>query len=1197
MAELVLNVSKVNSYVIPNIRKIEELMQEAYSTSNTLKSALPSTFNYRSNVSDIVSEIYDIKKEVSKVNTLINEKITQAERIENTGDNKISGITSLIHELNAESYVKNNKSFENRLNSRTTFNMMEDKIPIYKSTVTINQTKASEQIQTDSENVIEQKENSVEVSEVEEQSTLDWVGEKIDGAIDFAGEILEATGSFICDLGSTIWDGVTSVFDWVTDGDNWKELLESLGASIANAVISFSKGVVDLVEAIGDTCVIIGTGVATVGTALYDVGYGIATGDWDFNATKGLWEGAKTVVSYDWSNKIYDSLYDTKAGKWLDEHAYAPFKSDGIACQVIEGVGYVAGVVTLSVVTFGAAGVTFGATSTVGGLSVNAGAVGVTAFATGLSKHTSEEWNKNSISLNYGGQDIEIPIDYEKYLEIENLKENETTTVTQQYQADDGSVQEIMFTITSKGNKEYDIIDNIGNVASLNSLNESSTTKGLLKGVGGGIADGFKYYTAISTLGNFQSLAGMIKHLGSGNYGKGVVSLFKNAAKATFKDIGFYIDSGTFISGEIKSGIQTGEWNLKNIGAGIFSAYTNNFLGNLGGEYFGSGLGSAMNNIEKSRVELDTSPYSFNENDLNYKHSNVVKAASNRVESNINRYRYTDTNLVDGLNDSIKENGLYHFSSNVDDIIDSGYVRSSGYFSSYGERKSFFFNGVPEVGAYASNLDGIPLKTEAVKIFPSDDIINSSKLKVRNYDDFAVTYSGDLRFDSNNAAKQYFVLRKVDDKLVYANVNKAFYDNYQNTAEGLAVAEFISKKKNVDLIKQDYYYNLSMKSTNAQITYSKVKNSIIESDKGSIDIPSSINHTINLNDIKDYKKFSDSTELIKKKLCSVYELDYDSNVADRMMVNGIMEIIDENKFTDENVKYIFEHLDKLQEHNKYLSFATYDGTSRYFGGVDQLQMGLSDLDSSCRMVLSHELGHTSYQCVLPGKTKFEGPDLSLESINALEIARQNLRNNDLTVKKLLDDSLQIDKQNFKKTVDWYEGLRENETAKMSSIVDSLYSSDSIENLKELAESASKMNAVKEILSEAGMSDISIEDLISNKELVKQIAISQNNINNQLAHYNKLNSDYDLEGDWRKLSSMIDSISLSEYRGSFGHSKEYWTMRSDSNKLSYDELLADYISVSANGRTDLLDKLQSLCGNEIFDDLKKKVKEMADKMGG
>ncbi len=863
MGSLVLDVSKVNSYVLPNLVKSKNLLQNAYSTSNTLKNSLPSSFKYRSYVSDIVNQIYNIRREIVDIESMISKKIEQVKNIEKTRENRASSISRMASQIGGFVGTVGGAvigSASGGIVGATAKAVVGNKVgktivdtgaKVAKSVISGVKslgTSIIDGFKWIGTKVVSGVTSAVNWVKEKATSTADWVADKFNKAIDWGKKAMDATGAFFSKAGSTIWNGLKSAWNWVANGENWKKL----GASIANGIISFVKGLVGLIETIGDLVLILSSTAGTIFSGLSDIVSGITTGNWDWKSTKDLWDTTKTLVAYKWTNKAFDTFYETKAGKWLDEYAYEPFKSDGIGCRILEGIGYVTGVVSISIATFGAADVAFGATATVGGISINAGAVGLTATATGLAKHTSEEWNKNNISLKYNGNDIEIPLDYETYSEIEKLKKGETKTITQQIQLEDGSIQELVFKITGKGNGQYDIIDNAGNSAILNGLNESSTAMGLLKGAGGGIADGFKYYTAVSTLGNIQSFGGMIKGLGSGNYAKGAVSLVKNfgfkqsfkplvkkAAVGTFKDIGFYIDSGTFVANEVKSGVQTGEWDLKNISAGIFNAYASNFLGNLGGEYLGGGLDSITGDLVNARIDSDdvlssnnsinniekaNNVFSFDESDLKYEHSSIVKNASNRLVSSANRYRYTDTNLVEGLNDSIKENGLYHFSSDVDKILDSGFVKSSGHLRSYGEKKSFFFNGVPEVGAYASNLDDIPLKTEAIKIFPSDEILNSSKLKVRNYDDFAVTYSGNLKFDSQDASKQYFVLRKVDDKLVYANVNKAFYDNYQNTAEGLAVSEFIKNKKNKNLIKEDYYTNLTMKSTGADISSSKVAN-------------------------------------------------------------------------------------------------------------------------------------------------------------------------------------------------------------------------------------------------------------------------------------------------------------------------------------------------------------------------------------
>lgn len=263
-----------------------------------------------------------------------------------------------------------------------------------------------------------------------------------------------------------------------------------------------------MVEAIGDFVVILNSVLATSKTVLCDIVSGIATGNWDWSTTKKMWSTTKTIVAYNWTNKIFDAFYDTSLGKKLDEYAYSPFKSDGMGCQIINGVGYVAGVVVLTIVTAGA----FGAATAAG--SAASTAVGVTgtqlaatATAAGIGKYTAEEWNKNGISINYNGTDLNITIDYEKYSEIEKLNKGESTTLTHQITNEDGTIQDLVLKITSIGNGEYTITDAAGNTVQLNNLEESNTAKGLGIGIVKGGWEGLQYYVGgkIGT-GQFTSL-------------------------------------------------------------------------------------------------------------------------------------------------------------------------------------------------------------------------------------------------------------------------------------------------------------------------------------------------------------------------------------------------------------------------------------------------------------------------------------------------------------------------------------------------------------------------------------------------------------------------------------------------------------------------------------------------------------------
>lgn len=190
----------------------------------------------------------------------------------------------------------------------------------------------------------------------------------------------------------------------------------------------------------------------------------------------------------------------------------------------------------------------------------------------------------------------------------------------------------------------------------------------------------------------------------------------------------------------------------------------------------------------------------------------ALEDAGNMLSSNINKYKYQDTSSIEGLNEAIKNNGLYHFTNDVSKILQKGYLKASDMIASYGNRKSFMFNGIPTVGAFATNLDILPLTATAVKIVPSDSLVNSGALKVRYADDQAISYDGNLNLDGLNPEGAYFVLVKEGDNLFYKEVSKMEYDTYPNTEAGQEVQSFIADKNNINKIKSDFYAELKQNS-------------------------------------------------------------------------------------------------------------------------------------------------------------------------------------------------------------------------------------------------------------------------------------------------------------------------------------------------------------------------------------------------
>lgn len=223
--------------------------------------------------------------------------------------------------------------------------------------------------------------------------------------------------------------------------------------------------------------------------------------------------------------------------------------------------------------------------------------------------------------------------------------------------------------------------------------------------------------------------------------------------------------------------------------------------------------------------------------DFKYKKSSSLNYTSDYLTSNFSKYIYKDTNCFSGLNDQIKVNGLYHFTAHADEILDSGYIKSSGIISSYGTPKTYFFNGIPKAGQIATNIDDLPLRATAVKVNPTDNVLNSKKLKIRNLDDGAISFNGKFDLTNTNASKQYFCLVKENDELVYKLVSKEIYDAYPNTLEGKQIANFLSDKKNINAIKSDYLNELSnnrktlLKTSETLKNDTKINNSLIRSQK------------------------------------------------------------------------------------------------------------------------------------------------------------------------------------------------------------------------------------------------------------------------------------------------------------------------------------------------------------------------------
>ena len=336
-----------------------------------------------------------------------------------------------------------------------------------------------------------------------------WAGEKIQSAIKAGEKTLTKTGAVLTEVGTTVMGGASKLIDWTG------ATLIHTGASIANGAISLVKGLIGLVEALGDAVLLLATVIDTIPTGLFDLVSGVITGNWDFEVTKALWQETKGLVAYQWNNKLFESFYNTAVGKTLDQYAYGPFKSNGLGCEVISGIGYVAGIIAITIVTLGAGGVAAGgaaATTTAATSTISAGSLAATAAVAGVGKYTDEEWNKNSFSISNQGEETNIQISYEKYQELETLKEGEKSSIDFPFTLEDGKTEVVPLEVTSLGNGEYQV--SYGDQSfTFEGLKESSTAKGLLVGTVKGGWEGLQWYVGSKIgAGQFSKVTGQLQN-------------------------------------------------------------------------------------------------------------------------------------------------------------------------------------------------------------------------------------------------------------------------------------------------------------------------------------------------------------------------------------------------------------------------------------------------------------------------------------------------------------------------------------------------------------------------------------------------------------------------------------------------------------------------------------------------------------
>lgn len=199
---------------------------------------------------------------------------------------------------------------------------------------------------------------------------------RVSDEIDDAKSFLEGKIDAIYETGCEVVETVENYFkdEFLDDA---KQFFETAAATVVVAVESLIKGLYLLLTTIVDLALIVGTVVITPFTALADGVNYLITGE-SGGYTKYYWDGTMAMVA-DVTESVVglSNWFVENNPDWVNENSL--IESGGMVDQIIQGVAYMAGIVLISVATFGAA---------------TPAALACTAGTLGFAKGTAEAWQE-----------------------------------------------------------------------------------------------------------------------------------------------------------------------------------------------------------------------------------------------------------------------------------------------------------------------------------------------------------------------------------------------------------------------------------------------------------------------------------------------------------------------------------------------------------------------------------------------------------------------------------------------------------------------------------------------------------------------------------------------------------------------------------------------------------------------------------
>ena len=121
---------------------------------------------------------------------------------------------------------------------------------------------------------------------------------------------------------------------------------------------------------------------------------------------------------------------------------------------------------------------------------------------------------------------------------------------------------------------------------------------------------------------------------------------------------------------------------------------------------------------------------------------------------------YTKVENVEETKNVILNSGLYHFTKEefADKILEDKVIKPSNGILSLGNKKVFFFAGIPDMETLRENVAGSYRQYEWTAIKVNPDVDDLKNYRVRAYDDCSVAYKGNCKLEDKKVQKVKLVL-------------------------------------------------------------------------------------------------------------------------------------------------------------------------------------------------------------------------------------------------------------------------------------------------------------------------------------------------------------------------------------------------------------------------------------------------------